>query len=149
MHAGLAMFSYGVFGMLALTSSLYLLRQYSLQSKQLGGWFSFLPSLMDLELISLRLLVAGVSLMTMALVMGYFYWRLETAVVDHAKLLTVVLVWACYATTLFLRLRSQLVARRFAWVCACLFIAALISLWPVDRSRHPLRKQAFEQLIAP
>ncbi len=137
LHAGMAMFSYGTFAMLALTSLLYLFRQYSLKHKHLGGWFSFLPSLMDLEHISLRLLTAGVSMLSAALIVGYFYWRLDDAIVNRSKLYAVVLVWACYATTLALRTKGRLVARRFAWVCAVLFMVAMLSLWPVDRSRHP------------
>ena len=38
-HAALALFSYGVFALLALTSVLFILRIYSLQSKRIGGWF--------------------------------------------------------------------------------------------------------------
>jgi hypothetical protein len=37
---------------------------------------------------------------------------------------------------LALRLRGWLVARRFAWVCLGLFLAALLSLQPVDASRN-------------
>ncbi|MFA5265512.1 MAG: cytochrome c biogenesis protein CcsA [Opitutaceae bacterium] len=149
LHAGMAMFSYGTFAMLALTSLLYLFRQYSLKHKHLGGWFSFLPSLMDLEQISLRLLVAGVSMMSASLIVGYFYWRLDDAVVDRSKLLAVISVWSCYAATLALRSRGRLVARRFAWVCAILFVMAMLSLWPVDRSRHPPAKVHSGVTIAP
>jgi len=149
LHAGMAMFSYGSFGMLTLTSMLYLFRQYSLKHKHLGGWFSFLPSLMELEHISMRLLVAGVSMLSASLVVGYFYWRLDDAVVNHSKLFAVVSVWACYAIALALRTKGRLVARRFAWVCAVLFVVAMLSLWPVDRSRHPSVKNNPGVLIAP
>ena len=135
--------STGFFGLL------YLFRQYSLKHKQLGGWFSFLPSLMDLELISLRLLMAGVGMLSASLVVGYFYWRLDNAVVDRTKLLAVVLIWARYGAALILRWRGRLVARRFAWVCAVLFVGALLSLWPVDRSRHPSSKNQAGVTIAP
>src|SRR5204862_3137172 len=63
LHAALAVFSYGVFGLLALTSLMFLLRNYSLKAKHLGGWFSFLPSILDLDHISVRLLAAGVTLL--------------------------------------------------------------------------------------
>ncbi|HEY1848255.1 MAG TPA: cytochrome c biogenesis protein CcsA, partial [Opitutaceae bacterium] len=64
LHAALAIFSYGVFGLLALTSALFLLRHFSIKSKHLGGWFSFLPSILDLDHIEFRLLGTGVALLT-------------------------------------------------------------------------------------
>ena len=53
-HAALALFSYGVFALLALTSGMYLLQTYSLKQKHLHGLFSFLPSIIELDHISLR-----------------------------------------------------------------------------------------------
>jgi ABC-type uncharacterized transport system permease subunit len=136
-HAALALFSYGVFAMLALTSILFLLRHYSLKSKRVGGWFSFLPSILDLDHIGLRLLVAGVLLLGASLAVGSAYWLRDTSSVSAAKLLVTVCVWALYALGLAFRLRGTLLARKFAWTCLLLFAAALVSLWPVDASRHP------------
>ena len=137
LHAALAIFSYGVFGLLALTSGLFLLRHFSLKSKRLGGWFSFLPSILDLDHIEMRLLAAGFGLLTLALVFGSVYWSRDTASVDHAKLAATVAVWAGAAAALLLRALGRLLARRFAWACLALFAAALLSLAAVDESRHP------------
>lgn len=137
LHASLALFSYGVFGLLALTALMLVLRNYSLKQKHLGGWFSFLPSILDLDHISLRLLVAGVILLTASLVGGAFYWVRDTSSVDALKLLTTVGVWVAYTVALTLRLRGHLLAKRFAWTCLALFGAALVSLGAVDSSRHP------------
>jgi HemX protein len=136
LHAALAVFSYGVFGLLALTSILYLLRNYSLQSKHLGGLFSFLPSIRDLDQIGLRLLGAGVVILATSLAVGSVYWLRDTSTVNVAKLLITFGVWLAYTVALGLRLRGVLLARRFSWACLVLFIAALLSLGPVDRSRH-------------
>jgi len=135
-HAALAVFSYGVFGLLALTSLLFLLRHYSLKSKRLGGWFSFLPSIFDLDHIGVRLLGFGVILLGASLAVGSVYWLRDTAAVTTAKLLTAA-VWVAYATALGLRLRGRLLAKRFAWTCVALFAAALASLGPVDSGRRP------------
>jgi len=137
LHAALAIFSYGVFGLLALTSGLFLLRHFSLKSKRLGGWFSFLPSILDLDHIEMRLLAAGFGLLTLALVFGSVYWSRDMASVDHAKLAATVAVWAGAAAALLLRAIGRLLARRFAWACLALFAAALLSLAAVDESRHP------------
>ncbi|MSU23856.1 MAG: cytochrome C biogenesis protein [Opitutus sp.] len=135
-HAALAVFSYGVFGLLALTSLMFLLRNYSLKSKHLGGWFSFLPSILDLDHISVRLLAAGFALLTTSLAVGSVYWLRDLASVTVSKLLTFGL-WAAYATALGLRWRGLLLSRRFAWTNLLLFVAALLSLGLVDANRHP------------
>lgn len=136
LHAALAVFSYGVFGLLALTSLLYLLRNYSLKSKHLGGWFSFLPSIRDLDQIGVRLLGAGVAILATSLVVGSVYWLRDLSSVNTAKLLITAGVWLAYALALGLRLQGLLLAKRFSWTCLVLFAAALLSLGPVDRSRH-------------
>jgi ABC-type uncharacterized transport system permease subunit len=145
LHAALAIFSYGVFGLTALTSALFLLRHFSLKSKHLGGWFSFLPSILDLDHIEFRLLGTGVALLTLALAFGSVYWSRDTATVGHAKLAATIAVWAAAALALGLRAIGRLLARRFAWTCLALFAAALLSLIPVDDSRHPETVQASER----
>ncbi len=142
LHAAMALFSYGVFALLALTSLMFLLRHFSLKSKQLGGLFSFLPSILDLDHIGLRLLVAGVSLLGVSLTMGLIFWARGIAAVDAGKFIAPILVFAAYGTALGLRLRGQLISKRFAWTCFILFPVALLSLGFVDASRHPINPPA-------
>jgi len=148
LHASLAIFSYGVFGLLALTSALFLLRHFSIKSKHLGGWFSFLPSILDLDHIEVRLLGTGVVLLTLAMAFGSVYWLRDTATVGHIKLAATVAVWIASAVAFGLRVGGRLLARRFAWACLVLFAAALLSLEAVDGSRHPGAVQTSEH-IAP
>ncbi len=141
-HAALALFSYGVFALLALTSTMYLLQVFSLQHRRMNGLFSFLPSVLDLDHISLRLLTTGVLLMTASLAVGSSYWLQDTNTVDPLKLVITVAIWLAYGITLILRWRSLLIAKRLAWVCVALFLAALISLGPINTSRRPLTEKA-------
>jgi ABC-type uncharacterized transport system permease subunit len=140
LHAALAVFSYGVFGLLALTSILFLLRNHSLKSKHLGGWFSFLPSILDLDHIGVRLLIAGVTILAVSLGVGSVYWVRDMSSVNLTKLFVTFAIWLAYAVALGLRLRGILLAKRFSWACLVLFVAALLSLGPVDRSRHPVER---------
>ena len=135
-HAAIALFSYGVFALLALTAFMFLLRNYSLKTKRPGGGFTFLPSIMDLDHMSVRLLATGVLLLTASLAVGAVYWLRDTSTVNTAKLHGTGAIWAAYTVVLALRWRGILVARRFSWFCVGLFAAALLSLWAVDRSRH-------------
>lgn len=136
LHAALAFFSYGIFALLALTSLMFLLRNHSLKHKSVGGWNSFLPSILDLDHIGVRLLGAGVAVLAISLAVGSVYWVRDMTTVNLAKLLVTIAVWLTYTGALGLRLRGWLLAKRFAWACVALFLGALLSIGPVDRSRH-------------
>lgn len=137
-HAAIALFSYGVFALLALTSIMYLLRNHSLKHKHLSGSFAFLPSIRDLDHIGLRLLTTGVILMSASLAVGAVWWLQHPNTVNPSKLLVTVAVWAAYGVALALRLSGRLIAQRLAWTCVILFGVALLSLGPVNSSRHSL-----------
>ncbi len=138
LHAALAVFSYGVFGLLSLTSIMFLARNHSLKSKTVGGWFTFLPSILDLDHIGVRLLAAGSAILAASLAVGAVYWLRDTSSANLTKIFFTAAVWLAYTVTLTLRLRGRLLAKRFAWTCLVLFAAALLSLGPVDQSRHPV-----------
>lgn len=137
-HAALALFSYGVLALLALTSLLLLFRLHSLHSKHLGGWFALLPSVVDLDQIGVRLLMAAVALLAASLAVGSVYWLRDTSTVTGPKLLLTVSVWCLAALALTLRLRGRLLGGKFAWTCVALFAAAMISLGAVNASRRPI-----------
>ena len=136
LHAALAVFSYGVFGLLALTSLMHLLQNWSLKHKRLNGLFWFLPSMVQLDQINYRLLALGVLLLTFSLGVGAAWWVRDTASVDYPKLIVTVGVWFVYFVMLLLRWKTWLVSARFAWVCLVMFFIALLSLGPVNSSRH-------------
>lgn len=136
LHAALAVFSYGVFGLLALTSLMHLLQNWSLKHKRLNGLFWFLPSVVQLSQINYRMLGLGVLLLTFSLCVGAVWWVQDTASVDYPKLLLTVAVWAVYFIVFLLRWCTKLVSVRFAWVCLVMFFVALFSLGPVNSSRH-------------
>lgn len=136
-HAALALFSYGAFSLLALTSIMYLLQVFSLQRHHLHGLFSFLPAMRDLDQMNLRLLIIGVVLLAASLAVGSAYWINDTSSVNLTKLLITIAVWLAYTVTCGLRLSKILIAKRLAWTCVILFAFALLSLGPVDSSRQP------------
>ncbi|MFH1498282.1 MAG: cytochrome c biogenesis protein CcsA [Verrucomicrobiota bacterium] len=141
-HAALALFSYGVFGLLALTSIMYLLQVFSLKRHHLRGLFSFLPPVRDLDQMNLRLLATGVALLAASLAVGSAYWLDDTSSVNAPKLLVTIAVWLAYATACALRIRQVLLAKRLAWTCIILFAVALGSLGPVNSSRQPVDQPA-------
>ncbi len=140
-HAALAVFSYGVFGLLALTSVMHLLQNWSLKQKRLDGLFWFLPSVVQLDQINWRMLIAGVGLLTISLAVGSSYWLQKTTSVNWSKLTVTLAVWAVYSAVLLLRWRGRLYATRFSWSCLILFLLAMMSLGPVNANTRAHRAE--------
>lgn len=136
LHAALAVFSYGAFGLLALTSIMHHLQHWSLRHKQLNNLFWFLPSVVQLDQINFRLLLAGEAILTLSLGLGAVWWLRDLSSVNTGKLAITIAVWLAYGIALLLRWRLRLVSTRFAWVCIILFGAALLALGPVNASRN-------------
>ncbi|MDQ8185683.1 cytochrome c biogenesis protein CcsA [Pelagicoccus sp. SDUM812002] len=137
-HAALALFSYGVFGVLTLTSAMYLLQSRSLKTKNVvGGLFPFLPSIVELVSINRRLLLMGFVILTVSLAIGYKYFIQDLDSVLTIKLAATIAVWLAYAATLLLRQKFSLSTKKFAWACIGIFVAALLSLAAVNRSTQP------------
>jgi hypothetical protein len=63
----------------------------------------------------------------------------DLSTVNLAKVGFTLAVWFAYSLALILRVKRTLIAQRFAWTCALLFLVALISLGPVSTNLqdHP------------
>lgn len=133
-HAALAVFSYGIFGILALTSLMYLLQNYGLKQKRITGLFPILPSIVQLDQMNRRLLMMGVAVLTISFAVGAVYYRTHLSDVQSAKLITTVALWLAYTIVLLLHRTNRLASKKFALSCVILFALALISLWPVTTS---------------
>ncbi len=133
-HAALAVFSYGIFGILALTSLMYLLQNYGLKQKRITGLFPILPSIVQLDQMNRRLLMMGVAVLTISFAVGAVYYRTHLSDVQSAKLITTVALWLAYTIVLLLHRTNRLASKKFALSCVILFVLALISLWPVTTS---------------
>lgn len=135
LHAALSIFSYGAFGLLALASGMYLLQVHGLKKRHLEGLFEKLPSLVELERVSLRLLILSTTVYSVAVLAGIVAWSQAGTTVASIKLLFAVLVWAGYALTLLMRIIGRLFPQRLAIACVALFGWALLTLYPVELGR--------------
>lgn len=135
LHAALAIFSYGVFAILALVSIMFLIQQHGLKKKQFKGVYSYLPSVQQLDLMAKRLLVTGVLVLTAALIFGAVFWINNLDLVPGLKLAATCLIWLGYVMVAVLRMQKKLVTRRHAIACIILFLMAIASLWPVQSAR--------------
>ncbi len=130
-HASLATFSYGVMGILAITSAMQLLQNYSLKKTRMRGLFPYLPSILELELLNLRLLTFGISLLTFSILVGIFYTSEPT---HSAKLLLSSAIWIGYMIVFIIRKLRFLSSNNLALICIFLFLAAVLSLGSVANS---------------
>lgn len=147
-HAALAIFSYSVFGVLAITSLMYLIQNYGLQNMRSGGLFARLPAIRQLEEINSKLILLGVSVLTIAIGIGSLNWLTEPGTVGLLKLAVAIAVWLFCIAILFLRQKNRLIAAPFAQACVFLFLAALLSLWPLTRrSQNEARSNQKNQTL--
>lgn len=135
-HAALALLSYGIFGLVAVLSALYLLQNFSLKRKKHAGVFRFLPSITEMDTVILRLLVMACVVYTVSIAIGALYWASNMEQIGLIKLLPTLALWIAYWLVLILRLLNQLTGSSLAKTCLALMAAALITLWPVEHSRH-------------
>jgi ABC-type uncharacterized transport system permease subunit len=134
-HVALAVFSYGVFGLLAVSAVMYLLQRHGLERKRFTGIFRLLPSLAELDALNRQLLLVGAWALSVAVGLGVLDWIEQPGGVSAAKLVVTISVWVGYLVVGWLRWRNRLVARSYAWSCVALFAFAIFSLWPVSHQR--------------
>lgn len=141
LHASMAIFSYGVFAILALVSVMFLIQQHGLKKKQFKGVYQYLPSVQQLDLMAKRLLIAGVLVLTAALLFGAVFWLNNLNLVSGFKLAATCLIWLGYVVVVVLRIQKTLVTRRHAIACIILFLLAMVSLWPVQSGQESAVRQ--------
>jgi ABC-type uncharacterized transport system permease subunit len=136
-HAILAIFSYGIFAVLALTSLMYLLQHSALRRRHGGHLFSRMPAIGKLEEVNARLILTGVTLFSIGVGVGALNVLSADGTVGAIKLAIALGVWAIYLALLYLRQSQRLFGAPFAWACLCAFLLAMLTLQPLTVSTHP------------
>lgn len=134
LHAAVGMFSYGAFGLLALTSAMFILQNIRLKRKWFGRFFRLLPSIVELEQINLRLLLFGTILLTLSLAIGFYYQWSASGPVDVSKFTGTGLVWLAFLIVLIVRRFRLISSSLLAAICIVVFGLALLTLGPISRS---------------
>ena len=141
LHASIAIFSYGVFSLLAIVSAMYLIQKKALLSRKFDKLGSFLPPIHDLEAAGWRLLSVGVLFLTVSIIVGGMHWTRHPEFVSSAKLAVTLLLWSGYIVVFFLHLTSRLYGSNFAKVSIILFIVAIGSLALVNSRNRASKKE--------
>lgn len=149
-HASLAVFSYGVFAILALVGLMFQVQHWGLKHRRNVGVYSLLPSIVQLDQIGYRLLGVGMGILTLSLGFGIVLYTSGHDAVSGTKFAATWAVWLGYAILLFLRWRGVVIGTGFARSAMALFLAALLSLWAVDAGRHsPVAASETDPLNSP
>lgn len=130
-HAGLAIFAYGVFGILSIVALMYILQHNGLTKKRFGGIFNSLPSLQQLDKLLSSLLLTGLVIYTVALLLGTLTWLSGYKNMDSPTLLFSWALWLCYFGILLLKEKKRWITRKISWGVLGLFTFSVISLWLV------------------
>lgn len=131
-HIGLAIFAYAAFGLLAVTSLMYLLQDYGLSKKHFGGFYNSLPSLRQISELSQRILLIGVISLGLAIMIGTLTWLEQASTVSLGKIISTWGLLICYLTLYFLKRSKHIKLKNFSWISLFLFLMAILSIWPVQ-----------------
>ena len=138
LHASIAIFSYGIFALLAIVSVMYLIQRKALLSRKTGLWGSFLPPIHDLDHSAFRLLLIGTLFLTLSIIVGGMHWLRHPEFVTSLKLFLTLLLWAGYGILFFLRYKNRLFGSKFSQVAIALFLIAIISMGFVNSKSKKL-----------
>ena len=138
LHASIAIFSYGIFALLAIVSLMYLIQRKALLSRKTGLWGSFLPPIHDLDHSAFRLLLIGTLFLTLSIIVGGMHWLRHPEFVTSLKLFLTLLLWAGYGTLFFLRYKNRLFGSKFSQVAIALFLIAMLSMGFVNSKSKKL-----------
>ena len=141
LHASIAIFSYGIFALLAIVSGMYLIQRKSLLSRKSSLWGNFLPPIHDLEHAAYRLLLTGTLFLTLSIIVGGMHWVHHPEYVTSVKLLITLLLWLGYSMLFFLRSSNRLFGSKFAKVSITLFVVAMFSMSFVNSRKKTNRTE--------
>lgn len=136
LHASVAIFSYGLFALLAVVSFMYLTQQRALSLKRPGRLGPHLPSIHQLETGGERLLLAGVVFLTVSIAVGSLHWTRAPENVSGTKLAVTIALWIAYCMLWLLHFRQRLYGEKFAKACILLFCLAVLSLGLVSSNKE-------------
>ena len=146
LHASVAIFSYGLFGLLAVVSVMYLIQQNALRTKRRGALAPLLPSIHQLETAGARLLLVGSVFLTGSIVVGSLDWIRSPESVSPAKVGLTVALWLAYCVLWHLHFRQKLYGKKFAKACIALFVGAILSLGVVRSDRDKPNESNFQDV---
>lgn len=129
LHAALSIIAYGAFAMAGVAGVMYLAQNRQLKTHHFGSIFFQMPPITHLATANVRLLWAGLILLTIGLAAGFFV----AAPLNSIKLAWGLVMWVLYmALLLFRRVGPRLGPHKVALASVVTFTLALFALWGLN-----------------
>jgi ABC-type transport system involved in cytochrome c biogenesis permease subunit len=142
-HTSSLLFAYASFALAGVLGFTYVLQFKAIKKKQLGFFYTRLPSLQILDVMNSRAVTVGWIFMTVGLVVG-FIWatqaqaaapydaRLQSFSFGDPKIFVAVLAWAVYSFAVVARRAMGWHGRKAAWLSATGFGIVLLNFIPIN-----------------
>ena len=142
-HIASLLFAYASFALAAMLGLTYVLQFKEIKKKQLGYFYTRLPSLHVLDAMNSRAVVVGWLFLTIGVVVGVVWTaqaralspgnvNLQEMSLDDPKIFIAVLSWAVYSFQMVARRTLGWTGRRSAWLSALGFVIILLNFLPVS-----------------
>ena len=148
LHASLAIFSYAIYMLLAIVSSMLLIQQWGLKKQRFKGLFSHLPAVQKLDSIANVLVWIASLTLFIGILFGSFYWNEHPETVPLFKLLLTTLILILYCVVGVLKYFNKITPQKQAIAYIFLFILAILSLGAVQ-AENPQEPNQAEILESP
>ena len=132
LHASLAIFSYAIYMLLAIVSSMLLIQQWGLKKQRFHGLFRHLPAVQKLDSIANVLVWIASLTLLIGILFGSFYWNEHPETVPLFKLLLTTLILIFYCMVGVLKYFNKVTPQKQAIAYIFLFILAVFSLGAVQ-----------------
>jgi ABC-type transport system involved in cytochrome c biogenesis permease subunit len=142
-HTSSILFAYASFALAGVLGLTYVLQFKEIKKKQLGFFYTRLPSLQILDVMNSRAVTVGWVFLTLGLVVG-FVWatqaqaaapdnpRLQAFSFADPKILVTVLAWGVYSFAVVARRAMGWHGRKAAWLSATGFAIVLLNFLPIN-----------------
>jgi ABC-type transport system involved in cytochrome c biogenesis permease subunit len=133
-HMASLLFAYASFAIAGMLGLIYVLQFKEIKKKQLGYFYTRLPSLQILDAMNSRAVAIGLLFFTIGAVVGVV-WMQQAQValgVGDPKVLFTVITWAVYSFAMFARRTLGWAGRRAAWLSAAGFVIVLLNFLPIS-----------------
>jgi ABC-type transport system involved in cytochrome c biogenesis permease subunit len=152
-HMASLLFAYASFGIAGVLGLIYVLQFKEIKKKQLGYFYTRLPSLQILDAMNARAVTIGLVFLTIGVVVGVVWTQQARAVFPEdsnlaamgladPKVLATVVTWMVYAFSVLARRTMGWSGRRAAWLSTAGFVIVLLNFLPVTyfvESSHSFR----------
>lgn len=142
-HTSSLLFAYASFALAGVLGLTYVLQFKEIKKKQLGYFYTRLPSLQILDVMNSRAVTVGWICMTLGVLVGVIWAtqaraaapydvRLQAFSFADPKIFVAVLTWAVYSFAVVARRAMGWHGRKAAWLSATGFVIVLLNFLPIN-----------------